>query len=106
MPLIPITICYYLPQILTLSGPVNQTVSEGNPVTLHCQFKAKSGDKARVSWLKEGIPIEFADNDRYYLTEGYNLQIKGEIIHTTHLLCQHKIRPECPPNKHFNLALL
>ena len=62
-------------QFQNFPGPVNQTVSEGNLVTLHCQFTTK--DKARVSWLKEGIPIEFSDNDRYYLTDGYNLQIKG-----------------------------
>lgn len=61
--------------IKPISGPVNQTVTEGNLVTLHCQFTAR--DKARVSWLKEGIPIEFSDNDRYYATDGDNLQIKG-----------------------------
>ena len=65
----------YALQYVNVSGPVNQTVSEGNLVTLHCQFSTR--DKARVSWLKEGIPIEFSDNDRYYLTDGYNLQIKG-----------------------------
>ena len=65
------------PPIIQL-GPVNQTVSAGNSLTLHCQFTAR--DKARVAWLKEGIPIEFSDNDRYYLTDGYNLQIKGRIL--------------------------
>ena len=64
------------PPIIQL-GPVNQTVTAGNILTLHCQFTAR--DKARVAWLKEGIPIEFSDNDRYYLTDGYNLQIKGRI---------------------------
>ena len=67
------------PPIIQL-GPVNQTVSSGNILTLHCQFTAR--DKARVAWLKEGIPIEFSDNDRYYLTDGYNLQIKGIILST------------------------
>ena len=62
------------PPVIQL-GPVNQTVSRGNLLTLHCQYTAR--DKARVAWLKEGIPIEFSDNDRYYLTDGYNLQIKG-----------------------------
>ena len=65
------------PPIIQL-GPVNQTVTTGNVLTLHCQFTAR--DKARVAWLKEGIPIEFSDNDRYYLTDGYNLQIKGRIL--------------------------
>ena len=62
------------PPIIQL-GPVNQTVTLGNTLTLHCQFTAR--DKARVAWLKEGIPMEFSDTDRYYLTDGYNLQIKG-----------------------------
>ena len=65
------------PPIIQL-GPVNQTVSRGSSFTLFCQFTAR--DKARVAWLKEGIPIEFTDNDRYYLTDGYNLQIKGIIL--------------------------
>ena len=59
-------------------GPVNQTVTRDSSFTLFCQFTAR--DKARVAWLKEGIPIEFSDNDRYYLTDGYNLQIKGIIL--------------------------
>ena len=67
------------PPIIQL-GPVNQTVSAGSRLTLHCQFTAR--DKVRVAWLKEGIPIEFSDNDRYYLTDGYNLQIKGIILST------------------------
>ena len=71
------------PPIIQL-GPVNQTVTTGNILTLHCQFTAR--DKARVAWLKEGIPIEFSDNDRYYLTDGYNLQIKGGILLSTEML--------------------
>ena len=71
------------PPIIQL-GPVNQTVSAGSRLTLHCQFTAR--DKVRVAWLKEGIPIEFSDNDRYYLTDGYNLQIKGGILLSTEML--------------------
>ena len=64
------------PPIIQL-GPVNQTLTEGNVAVLHCQFTSK--DKARASWLKEGIPIEFSNNERFHLTDGYNLQIKGSI---------------------------
>ena len=68
------TIGHQPPPIIQL-GPVNQTVTRGNLLTLHCQFTTR--DTARVSWLKEGIPIEFTDNDRYFLTDGFDLLIKG-----------------------------
>ena len=64
------------PPIIQL-GPVNQTLTEGNVAILHCQFTSK--DKARASWLKEGIPIEFSSNEHFHLTDGHNLQIKGSI---------------------------
>ena len=61
-----------------LTGPVNQTVSATGPVSLPCQFTVSGRDRARVSWLKEGIPIEISDNERYHLTEsGDSLQIRG-----------------------------
>ena len=61
-----------------LTGPVNQTVSAGGGVSLPCQFTVSGRDRARVSWLKEGIPIEISDSDRYHLTDaGDSLQIRG-----------------------------
>ena len=64
------------PPIIQL-GPVNQTLTEGNMAILPCQFTSK--EKARASWLKEGIPIEFSSNEHFHLTDGHNLQIKGSI---------------------------
>ena len=64
------------PPIIQL-GPVNQTLTEGNMAILHCQFTSK--EKTSVSWLKEGIPIEFSSNEHFHLTDGHNLQIKGSI---------------------------
>eukprot|EP00090_Calanus_glacialis_P005360 TRINITY_DN14165_c0_g1_i1.p2 TRINITY_DN14165_c0_g1~~TRINITY_DN14165_c0_g1_i1.p2 ORF type:complete len:628 (-),score=93.63 TRINITY_DN14165_c0_g1_i1:3356-5239(-) len=76
------------PPIIQL-GPVNQTLTEGNVAILHCQFTSK--DKARASWLKEGIPIEFSSNEHFHLTDGHNLQIKDIQIQDSGLYtCQIK----------------
>ena len=64
------------PPIIQL-GPVNQTLTVGSTAILPCQFTSK--EKARASWLKEGIPIEFSSNEHFHLTDGHNLQIKGSI---------------------------
>ena len=66
-----------------LAGPVNQTVWAGGGVSLPCQFTVSGRDRARVSWLKEGIPIEIPDSDRYHLTDaGDSLQIRGTQLST------------------------
>ena len=67
------------PPIIQL-GPVNQTLVAGKQAELHCQTgSAGRGEPAQVvTWLKEGLPLEFPATERFFLGGGNNLHIRGE----------------------------
>ena len=66
------------PPIIQL-GPVNQTLAAGGQAELHCQTSAGSREPAQVvTWLKEGLPLEFPATERFFLGGGNNLHIRGE----------------------------
>ena len=70
------------PPIIQL-GPVNQTLVAGGQAELHCQTSAGREQAAQVvTWLKEGLPLEFPATERFFLGGGNNLHIRGEILST------------------------
>ena len=65
------------PPIIQL-GPVNQSLAVGGIAELHCQFSTGKDHTQTTIWLKEGVPLEFASSDRLDLSDGHNLQIRGD----------------------------
>ena len=66
------------PPIIQL-GPVNQTLVAGEQAELHCQTGSAGREPAQVvTWLKEGLPLEFPATERFFLGGGNNLHIRGE----------------------------
>ena len=64
------------PPIIQL-GPVNQTLVVGGQAELHCQTSAGREPAQVVTWLKEGLPLEFPATERFFLGGGNNLHIRG-----------------------------
>ena len=54
------------PPIIQL-GPVNQTLVVGGQAELHCQTSAGREPAQVVTWLKEGLPLEFPATASAYL---------------------------------------
>ena len=64
------------PPIIQL-GPVNQTLARGGEAELHCQVSDTRDQAQTVAWLKEGLPLEFPATERFFLSNGHNLQIRS-----------------------------